>query len=157
MKGSNELPCPQSLQASRQVTHDAVVVVPGITGERARRFEHRRGPVGAERPAVVVRARCRDNGLVGLAVTEDELAGDARRVRPNGLLRFPAFAPFVAGIEPYTDLVTTIRRVISRQDAVLEFAYDWRLSVTHNAKLLAAAAGEDPRTTRSTWPFTPPG
>ena len=75
--------------------------------------------------------------LKRLAVTGDERAGVVGRVRPVGLLRFPAFAPILQGFEPYTDLVAGIGRVVADRDAVCEFAYDWRLSVEHNAGELA--------------------
>ncbi|OLR95118.1 hypothetical protein BJP25_09030 [Actinokineospora bangkokensis] len=78
-------------------------------------------------------------GLTPLAVREDELAGK-RRVEPIGLLKFPAFAPILAGFEPYHALTSAISRVVRSPQAVLEFAYDWRLPVRHNATLLGDAA-----------------
>lgn len=75
-------------------------------------------------------------------LTADERAGRIGRVQATGLLRFPAFAPVLAGIEPYGTLVDRVRAVVASPRAVLEFAYDWRLSVAHNASELATAARE---------------
>lgn len=61
------------------------------------------------------------------------------RIEARGLLRFPAWAP-LGGFEPYTNLVREIRKVVAHPDAVLEFGYDWRLPVEHNARILAVAA-----------------
>lgn len=55
------------------------------------------------------------------------------------MLRFPAFAPVLRGFEPYTKLLRGVRASVAHPDAVLEFAYDWRLSVAHTAAELAKA------------------
>ncbi|XVS61848.1 lipase/acyltransferase domain-containing protein [Actinosynnema sp. CA-299493] len=142
MNHSDEQIWPQPLRVGRRSTHDAVVVVPGIMGSALVDSATGKQLWGLKQLRWYVRAWSRGDGLADLAVSDDELAGDTRRVRPDGLLAFPAFAPFLAGLEPYTELVNAIRRVVSTRQAVLEFAYDWRLSVAHNAKLLAAAAGD---------------
>ncbi|WP_280341822.1 hypothetical protein, partial [Nocardia abscessus] len=61
---------------------------------------------------------------VGLAATT---------VKPGRLLRVPTFAPFLAGAEPYTELVERLHGIVRHPSAVLEFGYDWRLSVRHSA------------------------
>ena len=75
-----------------------------------------------------------------LALTLAERDGDYTRVKAGGLLRRSAFAPFLRGIEPYGRLVRAITAKVADSAAVLEFSYDWRLSVTHNATLLRTAA-----------------
>jgi pimeloyl-ACP methyl ester carboxylesterase len=45
-------------------------------------------------------------------------------------------------VEPYTRLVQAISHVVLGPSAVCQFAYDWRLSVTHNAGELARVAQE---------------
>jgi hypothetical protein len=53
------------------------------------------------------------------------------------------------GFEPYTNLVAGLRRVVLHPDALLPFAYDWRLSVAFNAQRLADAAEDHLRMWRS--------
>jgi hypothetical protein len=78
----------------------------------------------------------------GLQVTDDDLAGRPR-LRPSRLLRVPAFLPGLHGIEPYTALLRRLREEAAIDPrAVGEFAYDWRLSVEHNGKLLARRCTE---------------
>jgi hypothetical protein len=81
-------------------------------------------------------------GLEALRLTKDEREGRYGRVRATRLLRFPAFAPVLAGFSPYAALVRDVRRAVCHASAVLEFAYDWRLPVAHSGRLLAEAAGE---------------
>lgn len=147
------------------LTHDAVVVIPGIMGSELT------GPDGTvlwglSSVGWLTRAWTHPDGLTGLALTGDELAalvggtyprvtvhdpmGRDRRgqfrpyqrggpqVQATRLLRFPVAAPLLGGFEPYTDLLTRLGRV-AHPDAVLEFPYDWRLPVIHNAVLLAEA------------------
>jgi len=57
-----------------------------------------------------------------------------------GLLRAPAWAPWLAGVEPYVDLVEGVTGVVGDPAAVLEFGYDWRLPVQHHATRLAECA-----------------
>src|SRR5215475_2818401 len=57
-----------------------------------------------------------------------------------GLLRAPAWAPWLAGVEPYVDLVEGVTGVVGDPAAVLEFGYDWRLPVQHHAARLAECA-----------------
>ncbi|MFZ0157776.1 MAG: hypothetical protein WAL50_01995 [Kineosporiaceae bacterium] len=80
--------------------------------------------------------------LDALRVTDDERQGDVGRVRPAGLLRFSSYAPLLRGFEPYTDLAGSLRAALPDPTALLEFAYDWRLSVEHNAKQHAVAADQ---------------
>lgn len=127
---------PDAIRMSAELTHNAVVVVPGIMGSALYDAEAERWLWGL-RPGVLARAWSRNEGMNGLAVTDEELAGTSTRVRATGLLAVPAFSPVLAGLEPYTRLVRAIRKVVADRSAVLEFAYDWRLSVHHNVALLA--------------------
>ncbi|MCA1671848.1 MAG: hypothetical protein LC799_06465 [Actinobacteria bacterium] len=77
-------------------------------------------------------------GVLGLS--GQERAGRYGRVRATRLLRFPAFAPLLAGFAPYTVMLKGLRSVVWHPDAVAEFAYDWRLPVAHNGGLLARFA-----------------
>jgi Lecithin:cholesterol acyltransferase len=123
-------------------THDAVVIIPGIMGSALR--DTRTGDLvwGLSDPRWYVRAWTRPDGLRALHVTDEERAGRTGRIEPHGLLRFPAWAPWLAGLEPYTKLVRQVREVVADPTAVLEFAYDWRLPVEHNARLLAGAMAD---------------
>ncbi|MFG2045696.1 esterase/lipase family protein [Dactylosporangium sp. NPDC048998] len=58
----------------------------------------------------------------------------------SSLLRFPAFARVLQGIEPYTHLVAAARAAVYNDAQVVQFPYDWRLPVAHNAALLADRA-----------------
>lgn len=127
-------------KVSDQVTPDAVVVVPGIMGSEL--VDAATGSVlwGLRRLRWYVRAWCSGDGLGLLRLTGDELDGHVGRVKARGLLKFPAFAPWLSGFEPYTALVTGLHKVVHDPRAVLEFGYDWRLAVPYNARLLAEAA-----------------
>jgi pimeloyl-ACP methyl ester carboxylesterase len=57
-------------------------------------------------------------------------------------LHFPAVAPVLRGLEPYTDLTSGLTQVVRDPAAVLPWPYDWRLSVAHNARLLADVADD---------------
>ncbi|PNG18449.1 AAA family ATPase [Streptomyces cahuitamycinicus] len=118
---------------------DAVVVVPGFMGSVLEDTETGRRLWGHESRTGLIEAWWR-NGVQALEFTADERAGDLRRVRPVGLLRTPAWAPLLGGLEPYVRLLRTVRNSVAHPDAVLEFPYDWRLSAAHNAALLTRAA-----------------
>ncbi|MEV7937200.1 hypothetical protein AB0O82_13785 [Kitasatospora sp. NPDC088264] len=124
---------------SRDVTQDAVVVVPGIMGSELVDGESGRLLWGLK-PAMLRRAFSRTDGLEALQVTEAEREGKGTRVRPSALLRLPAWVPLLNGIEPYHELLTMVRDTVAWPEAVLPFPYDWRLSVEHNGRLLADAA-----------------
>jgi pimeloyl-ACP methyl ester carboxylesterase len=114
------------------LTPDAVVVVPGIMGSELRDTETG-SVIWGLRPSVLVAALAPGgDGISRLAVTED-----VGRVEPVGLLRFPTHLPWLSGLEPYSRLTARLKGVVRRADAVAEFAYDWRLPVAYNARLLA--------------------
>ncbi len=124
-------------------TIDAIVVVPGIMGSVLK--DAQRGVVwGFEDPRTYLSFWCSGVGLSPLAFTPAELDAIAEdtydlqtaRVQPAGLIRFSAFSPVTGGVEPYTELVRALREA-SHPDAVLEFAYDWRLPTRLNSARLA--------------------
>lgn len=129
-----------TLSAGVGRTHDAVIIVPGIMGSELYDTRCGRTIWGARSAGWYVRAWSTGSGLEDLQLTDAEQQGEYGRVRPVGLLRFPAFFRVLGGLEPYTKLVKTARTQVAHPDAVLEFAYDWRLPVRHNARLLAEAA-----------------
>ena len=129
-----------SPNADRATGHDAVIVIPGIMGSELVETTTGRTLWGLADTGWYAQAWMSGKSLGALAVTDAERAGDTGRITARRLLRFPAFAPLLHGFEPYTALTTRIRQVAPDRAAVLEFAYDWRLSVGHNATVLAAAA-----------------
>ncbi len=129
------------------VSSDAVVVVPGIMGSTL--CEGEDVLWGMHRLGWYREAWRHPESLARLALTPAERAGDYSRITATGLLRRPAFAPFLRGLEPYGDLVDVVTASVADPAAVLEFAYDWRLPVTHNAALLHAAAAAHLETWRT--------
>jgi pimeloyl-ACP methyl ester carboxylesterase len=119
---------------------DVVVVIPGIMGSALRDAQTSRLVWGLENPLWYLKAWTLPDGLRALRLSDDEREGRYGRLQPAGLLRFPAWAPRLAGFEPYTRLVREIRNTVSDPEDVLEFAYDWRLPVEYNARLLAEAS-----------------
>ncbi|GLX19720.1 lipase/acyltransferase domain-containing protein [Streptomyces lavendulae] len=122
------------------VTQDAVVVVPGIMGSTLHDTTTGKDVWGIGGISWLLKAWTTPSGLKSLTMTEDELAGKTGRIKATGLLRHSAWTPYLAGSEPYTDLVDTIRTSVADEAAILEFAYDWRLPVAVNGRLLADAA-----------------
>ncbi|MGY5306938.1 esterase/lipase family protein [Nocardia gipuzkoensis] len=128
------LPSPGLMRVSPRTTDDAVVVVPGIMGTELIDSTSGKKLWGLE-PSLLARmwlapTKALAPLAVGLAATT---------VKPGRLLRVPTFAPFLAGAEPYTELVERLHGIVRHPSAVFEFGYDWRLSVRHNARLLAEA------------------
>lgn len=126
---------------------DAVVVIPGIMGSTL--CEGEDVLWGMHRLGWYREAWRHPESLARLALTPAERAGDYSRITATGLLRRPAFAPFLRGLEPYGHLVDAVTAAVADPAAVLEFAYDWRLPVTHNAALLHAAAAAHLETWRT--------
>ncbi|MEV2226268.1 hypothetical protein AB0E01_41390 [Nocardia vinacea] len=147
------------------VSQDAVVVVPGIMGSALRDTCTGKQLWGIAESGWYVRALAPAGpGLTPLHLTAAERAGvdllgshpeallsqfgelqrHFSRVTPNQLLRFPAFLPDLAGVEPYTALLKMLHAPdispVASLAAVLEFPYDWRLPIHYNARLLAFAA-----------------
>jgi Lecithin:cholesterol acyltransferase len=121
-------------------SRDAVVVVPGIMGSELVNAESGRVLWGLANPRWYVSAWTTGTSLQALALSPQEREGRYGRVRASRLLRFPAFAPVLAGFAPYTKLLAGLRAVTSHPEAVAEFPYDWRLPVAHNSRLLAGFA-----------------
>lgn len=124
---------------TRDLTHDAVVVVPGIMGSAL--ADATTGKVlWGLRPETLASAWVGKDRMRPLHMDDAERSGDYGRVVATGLLRVPAWAPFLRGFEPYGDLVRAARGSVADPAAVLEFPYDWRLPVAHNGRLLVEAA-----------------
>lgn len=126
---------------SRDTTVDAVVIVPGIMGSEL--IDAETGDVlWGLAPNLLRETLGRRDGLRVLHVTEAELEGSGPiRVKPSALLRIrPQWLSLLEGIEPYHDLVQMVHSAVADPAAVLEFWYDWRLSVQYNGGLLAEAA-----------------
>ena len=122
------------------LTHDAVVIVPGIMGSALREASTGRLLWGLEGSRWLVDAWTREDGMRALHLDDAERDGRYGRITPAGLLRFPAWVPFIHGFEPYGDLADAVRSRTVHPAAVREFAYDWRLPVEHNGRLLADEA-----------------
>ncbi|WP_225826531.1 lipase/acyltransferase domain-containing protein [Streptomyces naphthomycinicus] len=125
---------------SRPRTGDAVILIPGIMGSELVDSTTGRTLWGLSDPRWYVSAWTTGTSLAALRLTPEERAGRYGRVRATRLIRFPAFAPVLAGFSPYEHLRKGLRTVVRHPAAVAEFAYDWRLPVTHNARLLAEFA-----------------
>jgi Lecithin:cholesterol acyltransferase len=119
------------------VTHDAIVVIPGIMGSELVDVEKNRQIWGLSDPSWYVSAWTTGRSLSDLAVSQAEIDGGFRRVKATRLLRFPGFMPMLAGLEPYTKLLRRLRDVVAHHSQVAEFPYDWRLPIAHNAAILA--------------------
>lgn len=114
-------------------TPDAVVVVPGILGSTLRRG--RETVWGLDPTALAGALR---SGLATLDATA-YLEGRDDGIRPDGLIAVPGYIPVLKSLAPYRPLVDKVQSVVRHRDAILEFAYDWRLPARANAKKLADA------------------
>lgn len=121
---------------------DAIVVIPGIMGSALRDMDAGEEIWGLKDPRWYASAWITGRSVEKLAVTEDERAGRAGRVEATSLLKTAAWAPILRGIEPYRKIYNALARLKGDPHAVCEFAYDWRLSVAHNAARLATKAEE---------------
>jgi len=119
---------------------DAVIILPGIMGSELVEAATGRTLWGLADVGWYVQAWTSGRSLDRLMVTDEERSGHCDRVVARRLLQFPAFAPGLRGFEPYTAIATRARQVAAHPDAVLEFPYDWRLSVEHSAEMLSRAA-----------------
>ncbi|MFJ8078230.1 hypothetical protein ACIQ7Q_30945 [Streptomyces sp. NPDC096176] len=117
-----------------------MVVVPGIMGSELRDAATGKHLWGLATSSWYVKAWTHPEGLKALHLTDDELEGKTGRIRATGLLTSTAWTPHLRGAEPYTDLIARIEKCVAHKAAILAFAYDWRLPVATNARLLADAA-----------------
>jgi hypothetical protein len=122
------------------VTHDAVVVVPGIMGSELYDTASNKVIWGLADSGWLTRAWLTRKGLAPLQLTSAELEGDYTRVQAPRLLQTPAWSPFLRGIEPYHKLLRSIEDTVAHRDAVMTFPYDWRLPVAANGRRLAREA-----------------
>lgn len=130
-----------------RITHDAIVIVPGIMGSELYDTSIGRVIWGIGSMRWLTEAWLRPKGLASLHVTPDERMGDYSRVQPRRLLQTPVWSPFLRGIEPYTKLVGLAENTAAHRDAVMTFPYDWRLPIAVNARRLA----EESRTHLQNW------
>ncbi|MFE3263683.1 esterase/lipase family protein [Streptomyces sp. NPDC059215] len=142
---------PQSApeNARRNLTQDAVVIIPGIMGSELRDTATGKTVWGLSSVRWLLGAWTNPDGFAALRMTEDELEGKVGRIQPVQLMRHSAWTPYLKGCEPYTRLITGVNACAADPAAVLEFAYDWRLSVTTNGRLLAEAARRHLQTWRA--------
>jgi hypothetical protein len=129
---------PQESAMARDVSHDAVVVVPGIMGSALTDSQTGKRIWGFDVRALTS-AWLRRDGMLPLHFTPEERDGNYGRVVPTGLLKMPAWAPLLKGFEPYRRLVASVKDATVAAEAVLTFPYDWRLPVAVNGALLAEA------------------
>lgn len=124
------------------VTHDAVVLVPGIMGSEL--YDTGTGKVlwGLAHPTWLAKAWLTKGGLAPLHLTAEEQAGDHGRIKARRLLQIPAWSPVLRGIEPYHKMTAAIENAVAHPAAVMPFPYDWRLPVEVNARRLASEARE---------------
>jgi hypothetical protein len=128
-------------------TRDACIVVPGIMGSVLE-------DAGTGRPLWGVDLTMLTNPLTGkgllgaLHADAQEQSADAdtarrdplTRIRASALLAKPWWLPVFEGLDPYTDLCETLRKVTLAPEAVAPFPYDWRLAVSYNGAVLARVA-----------------
>lgn len=118
--------------------YDAVVVVPGIMGSVLVDADSGQELWSVGTIAAWLRGAALDK-MQALHVDDGERDGKVGRVRAKGFMTRPWWLPGVGGAEPYTELVDALRTRLAHPAALLEFAYDWRLSVEVNGRLLADA------------------
>lgn len=123
---------------------DTIVIVPGIMGSRLIDAETRKpvwgvGRIGALKTAGNVLDRWAAGRLADLKVTDEEREGSAKRLAPDGLIKEPVWGPTFRMNFGYRRLADELCGLVLHPDALLEFGYDWRLSVEHNGRLLADA------------------
>lgn len=128
-------------------TRDACIVVPGIMGSVLQDTVTGRPLWGAD--LAMLTNPLTGKGLFGaLHANAQEQAADAEtgrcdpltRIRASALLAKPWWLPVFEGLDPYTDLCETLRKVTLAPEAVAAFPYDWRLAVSYNGAVLAREA-----------------
>lgn len=125
---------PSTRKHGRSLSAAAVIVVPGMLGSELREGDRTVWGFRSLRWYFDVWKKDR---FASLLLTEDERDGIYGRIRPTSLISSPAFLPKFDKVNPYSGLVTGLRRDSVHSEAVAEFPYDWRLPVAYNAKLLA--------------------
>ncbi|SFS14066.1 Lecithin:cholesterol acyltransferase [Microbacterium sp. cf046] len=115
---------------------DAIVIVPGIMGSEL--VDGDGHQIWGLQPADAISAYFGDL-LDRLRVTDEDLAG-TRGVKATRLVRYPGIIGWFKGAESYSGLAAKVRDTAIDPRAVIEFPYDWRLSVASNGGRLARAA-----------------
>ncbi|NQE69069.1 hypothetical protein NG2371_03533 [Nocardia gamkensis] len=124
-------------------TVDAVVIVPGIMGSSLSIVGggERRSVWGVPMALANATGIAPESRIDALRVDNLESTGKIGHVVPTGLLMTPSWLRGFGGMEPYKRLVNTITETVPHPDAVFSFAYDWRLDIEHNARILARESG----------------
>ncbi len=128
-------------------TRDACVVAPGIMGSVLQDAAGRT-VWGVGLSMLMGALTGEENLFSALRATAQEQAADADtarseplgRIRATGLLAKPQWLPVLQGLDPYTEVVRTLRKATLASEAVAQFPYDWRLAVSYNGALLARVA-----------------
>ncbi|MFG1993057.1 tetratricopeptide repeat protein [Actinoplanes sp. NPDC048988] len=123
--------------ADFDTSRDAVVFVPGIGGSELVDAASGRVLWGSGTGNAVRFVRGTTERLL---VTDEDRAGDISRITAGRLIRSGVVLPGVVDLDPYFTFLGEMRSSVAHPDALLNFAYDWRLSVAHNAKRLSASA-----------------
>ncbi|XVV17194.1 tetratricopeptide repeat protein [Actinoplanes sp. CA-131856] len=118
-------------------SRDAVVFIPGIGGSELVEISSGRTLWGSPAANALRVAR---GSLQQLLVTDEDRAGDSGRIRATRLIRSSVVLPGLLNLDPYSKLLAEMGSSVAHPDALLAFAYDWRLSAAHNAKRLHSVA-----------------
>ena len=119
------------------VCGDAVIILPGIMGSELRDSNGRSvWSMGAIGGAWIT------GDLSALRVTPQERESGTPLLTPTRLIRAPAHLRLWGGLEPYGRLSRAINATLMDPRALLEFPYDWRMSIEYNAGVLVRAAEE---------------
>ena len=135
------------------VSHDLIVLIPGILGSRLTRGDQSVWGIGHAAANIW---RLTKKLTADLAFAEDAfdpaslIAGVDDGVRADGLLHGPAVLPGVWRTGSYAGLTTWLESAFPER--VASFPYDWRQSNRVSARRLADAIAPAIRKRRSTWP-----
>ncbi|XVU20888.1 tetratricopeptide repeat protein [Actinoplanes sp. CA-054009] len=124
-------------RAYPDTSRDAVVFIPGIGGSELVETSSGRVLWGSPTANVVRLAR---GSAERMLVTDEDRAGDSDRIRATRLIRSGVVLPGLFDLNPYSRLLAEMGSSVVHPDALLAFAYDWRLSAAHNAKRLREVA-----------------
>jgi hypothetical protein len=108
---------------------DMLVLVPGLMGSEL--FDRSGKLVWGIKPSLLFRQLSLSTILDRLHVSDDD------GIRPGAALRLPSWLPIFRGIEPYAMMLEELPKLALHPSAVVEFGYDWRKSIEHNAAELA--------------------
>lgn len=128
-------------------TVDAIVVLPGIMGSELATADGRVLWGFSNVKDAVQNIVTLLRGRVDELLVTDEDRSSKGRVKATKLLSYPAFLERWGGYEEYSSLLRELQDHVLDHRAIFAFPYDWRLSIAHNAALLARRSDEH----LSTW------